>query len=91
MLNYLETPIQAWTLPTGSRVETEVALSPNQDFMVVAGNDCSITAVNLDGTQRWKYASAASEECNGSILFGTTSGGIEYVARAVPNAGGLDR
>lgn len=78
-------------MPTGSRVETEVALSPDGTFLVVAGNDCTMTAFDLNGVPKWKYTPIAvvTADCNGGILFGTSINGVPYAARAESN--GLDR
>lgn len=92
MLSYLETPSRGWTIQTGSRVETEVVLSPAKDLLLVAGNDCSMTAISLDGIEQWKYTSSTSlEGCDGGILFGTTVDQVNYAARAIPNVGRLER
>jgi hypothetical protein len=90
ILSYLDTPVLAWKVPTASRVEAEVALSPDGTFVVVAANDCTMIAVNLDGTQKWKYTpSDVTSDCKGGILFGTSAANISYAARAEPK--GLDR
>jgi hypothetical protein len=90
VLSYLDTPVLAWKVPTESRVEAEVALSPDGTFVVVAANDCTMTAVNLDGKTKWKYTpSDVTSDCKGGILFGTSAANISYAARAEPN--GLDR
>lgn len=82
-LNYDIQPSIRWESQTVSRVEAEVRITPDGTQVLALGNGCEVTALQVTtGAEAWSYEPASnSSDCStNSLLFGTTSSGVEYVA-----------